>query len=104
MSGAGLVPRDQLVGDVVEVVADDLRLRTDAKHVIAGALDQRSLPARGHRAERVPGVAGGQGEIGGLCATLALDIAIGLARRLVVLDAVGAEAALELIDDAAMLE
>jgi len=49
---------DELVGDVVEVVADNLRLRADVQHIIADTFDQRGLPACRDGAERVPGVAG----------------------------------------------
>ena len=54
---------DQLIGDIVEIIADHLRLRPDAEHIIAGTPDQRGLPAGGDRAERIPGVAGDQAEI-----------------------------------------
>jgi hypothetical protein len=37
--GRSLVSGDELIGDVVEVVADNLRLRTDAKHIVADAFD-----------------------------------------------------------------
>ena len=97
-----LVPRDQLIGDVIESVADNMRLGTDAEQVVAGALDQRGFPTGGDRAQRIPGVAGDQAHVGGFGAELFLDITVSLARRLVVFDAVGAEAALEQIDDAAM--
>src|SRR5579864_5646103 len=86
-----LVLGDQLIGDIVEVVADDLRLRADAQDIVAGTLDQRPLPACGDGAERIPGMAGDQAELRGFCPKLSLDIAIGLARRLVMLDAIRAE-------------
>jgi hypothetical protein len=35
------VPGDELIGDVIEVVADNIRLRADAESIIADALDQR---------------------------------------------------------------
>jgi hypothetical protein len=41
---SGAVTDDELVGDVVQVRADDLRLRTDAEHVIPRSLDQSGLP------------------------------------------------------------
>ena len=50
--------RDKLFGNVVEVVADNLRLRTDSQHIIADTLDQRGLPARRDGAESVPCMAG----------------------------------------------
>ena len=49
---------DELIGDVVEVIADDLRLRTNGKEIIALALDQCGFPAGRHGAERIPGVSG----------------------------------------------
>jgi len=51
-SGGSLVARDQLIGGIVEVPADVMRLRAHAQHIVAGALDQRALPAGGDRAER----------------------------------------------------
>lgn len=93
---------DQLIGDIVEVVADNRRLGTDSQEIVADPLDQRRLPACRYRSKCVPGVAGDHAELPGLGAELALDIGISLTRRLVVLHAVGTEAALEQINDAAM--
>jgi len=73
------VALDKLIGDVVQVIAHDLRLRADAQHIIAGTLDQRRLPSRCDGAQRIPGVAGDQTELGGLSAEFLLDIAVGLA-------------------------
>jgi hypothetical protein len=92
------------IGDIVEVVAHDVRLRADAQNIIADALDQRRFPARGDGAERVPGVAGDKTELGGLGSKLFLDISVSLRRRLMVLHAVRAESPFEQIDDAAMFE
>jgi hypothetical protein len=33
------VSRDELIGNVVQVIADDLRLRTDPQNIVAGTLD-----------------------------------------------------------------
>jgi len=44
--GPSPVSGDELAGDVVEVVADNLRLRADSQEIIADTLDQRRLPAR----------------------------------------------------------
>ena len=60
-----LAPRDQLIGDVVQVFADDMRLRADPQHVVAGPPDQRGLPAGGDGAQGVPGVAGDQADLRG---------------------------------------
>ena len=49
---------DKLVGDVLEVGADNMGLRTDPKNVVADALNLRRFPARRDGAERVPSVAG----------------------------------------------
>ena len=95
---------DELIGDVVEVFADDLRLRPDAEHVVAGAPDQRRLPSRRDRAERVPGVAGNQAELRGLHPKLFLDVGISLPGRLVMLDAVSAEPPLKQVGDTAMFK
>jgi hypothetical protein len=52
--GAFLVSGDEPVGDVVEVVADNLRLRTDSQDIVADTLDQRCLPARRDGAKGYP--------------------------------------------------
>ena len=51
---------DQLIGDIVQVIAHDLRLRAYFQDIIADALDQCGFPTGRHRAERVPGMAGDQ--------------------------------------------
>src|SRR6185312_4587650 len=73
------VPDDQLIGDVVEVVTNDLRLGTYAKEIVADALDQGRFPTGCHCAEGVPGMAGGETHLRGNGAELLLDIAVGLA-------------------------
>jgi hypothetical protein len=57
------VPRDELVGDIVQVIAHDRRLGADPQKVVADALDQRRVPTGRHRAERVPGVAGDHAQL-----------------------------------------
>ena len=99
-----LVPGDELIGNVIQVVADDLRLRADPQNIVADALDQRCFPAGRDGAERVPCMAGDQAELRGLNAKLPLDIGVSLARRLVMLHAVRAESPLEQIDNAAMFK
>ena len=103
-AGSSLVSSDELIGNVVEVVADDLRLRTDPQNIVADTFDQRRLPARRDGAKRVPCVAGDETEPGRLSAKLFLDITVSLARWLVVLHAVRTESSFKQIDDAAMLE
>ena len=99
-----LVSSDELIGNVVEVIAYDLRLRTDSKNVVAGTSDQCSPPARRDGAEGVPCVAGYKTELGRFNAELFLNISISLARWLVVLHTVCAKSSFEQIDDAAVLE
>jgi hypothetical protein len=53
-----LVPRNELIGNIVEVVADNLRLRSYFQNIVPNTFDQRCLPARGYGAEGVPCVAG----------------------------------------------
>ena len=47
------MPGDQLIGNVIQVIAHDLRLRADAQDIVAGPLDQRRTPPRRDGAERV---------------------------------------------------
>jgi len=99
-----LVPGDELIGNVVEVVADDMGLRSNSQDIVARALDQRALPAGRDSAESVPSVARNEAELRGLHAELFLDISVSLRRRLMVLHAIRAESPFKQIDDAAMLE
>jgi hypothetical protein len=57
------VSSDELIGNVVEVIADDLRLGADAENIIADTLDQRRFPARCDGAQRTPCVAGDKTEL-----------------------------------------
>jgi hypothetical protein len=93
-----------LIGNVVEVIAYDLRLRADPQNIIADTPDQRSPPARRDRAEGVPCVAGDKTELGRPNSKLFPDISVSLARRLMVLHAVRAESSFKQIDDATMLK
>ena len=95
---------DELIGNVIQVIADDLRLRADPQNIVADPLDQGCFPAGRHSAKRVPCMAGDKTELGGLNPKLPLDVGVSLARRLMVLHAVRAEAPLEKIDNAAMLK
>ena len=52
------MPRNELIGDLIKTVADDVRLGPDAEHVVARPLDQRRFPSSRDRAQRIPGVAG----------------------------------------------
>jgi len=97
------VPSDELIGDVTQVIADDLRLRAHSQNIVAEPLDQCCFPAGCHSAKRVPCVAGDQTELGGFNPKLPFDIGVSLTRGLMLLYTVRAEAALEKIDNAAML-
>jgi pimeloyl-ACP methyl ester carboxylesterase len=103
-SGPYLVPGDEPVGDIVEVVADDLRLRTDSQNIVAGTLDQRCLPARRDGAQGIPCVTSDKAELRGLDRKLFLDVGVSLARGLVVLHAIRGESPLEQAGNAAMLK
>jgi hypothetical protein len=98
------VSGDELIGDVVQVIADDLRLRANPKQVIAGPLDQRRFPASRNGAKRVPCVTGNETELRRFDPKLIFDVAVGLRGRLMMLYAVRAEASLKEIDNAAVLE
>jgi len=64
---AGLEPAfvssDELIGDVVQIAADDLRLRPDPQHVIADPFDQRRFPTSRDGAKRVSRMAGDKAEL-----------------------------------------
>ena len=73
------MPGDELIGDVIEIIADDLRLRADPQKVVADPLDQRRFPPGRDGAERVPGMARDKAELRGFDAKLRLDVGVGLA-------------------------
>jgi hypothetical protein len=54
------VPGNELIGNVIEVLPDDVWLRTNRQHIVPGAPDKRAFPTSRDCAERVPGVAGDQ--------------------------------------------
>src|SRR5271167_1153977 len=87
-----LVPSDELIGDAIQVIADDLRLGADSQNIVAEPLDQCCFPAARHSAKRVPCVAGDKTELGGFYPKLPLDVGVRLARRLMMLHAIRAEA------------
>src|SRR6187455_982363 len=80
--GCPLVSSDELIGNIVQVTAYDLRLRADPQEIIADALDQRSPPACRDGAEGVPRVAGDKAQLRGLNSKFVLDISVSLSRRL----------------------
>jgi hypothetical protein len=57
------VSGNQLIRNVIQVIADDLWLRADSQNIVAGSLDQRRFPAGRHGAKRVPGVARDQAKL-----------------------------------------
>jgi len=65
-------------GHIIQVIAHDLRLRTNSQDIVANALDQRRLPAGHHRAQRVPCVAHDNAELRWHDSKLLLDIGVGL--------------------------
>jgi hypothetical protein len=94
----------ELIGNFVEVVADNLRLGADFQNIIANTLDQSGLPTRRDGAEGVPCVAGDKTEPGRPNRKLPLDVGIGFARRFVMLHTIRTEAPLKEIDNAAMFK
>ena len=101
---SSLVPDDELVGHIIQVIADDLRLRTNIQQVVTDALDQRRLPTGGHCTKRVPGMAGNQAKLRWVDAEFPSDVSIRLGGRFVLLDAVYAEASFEKPGDAAVIK
>ena len=59
------VSRNELIGNIVQVIADDLRLRANPQNVVADPFDQRCFPAGRNGAERVPCVARDKAELRG---------------------------------------
>src|ERR1700750_3141860 len=102
--GSLLVLRDQLIGDVIQVIADDLWLRADSQDVVAHPLDQGSLPPRSDGAKGVPCVASDKTKLRRVDPEFPLNISIGLPRGLVMLDAICTKTTLEEIDDPAPFE
>jgi hypothetical protein len=78
MTGRSFVAGDELLGDVIEIVADDPRLRTDAQYIVADPPDQRRVPAGGHGAECVPRMACDKTKLRGCHSKLFLDVGVGL--------------------------
>ena len=60
---AAPVSGNELIGNVIEVVADDLRLRADSQQIIANTLNQHSFPARSDGTQRVPSMTGDETEL-----------------------------------------
>jgi hypothetical protein len=103
-SAAPLVTGDKLIGNVVQIISDDLRLRADPQNIVANTLDQRGSPASRDGTKSVPCMAGDETELGGPNPKLFFDKGVSLARLLMVLHAVCAKSSFEEIDNAAMLK
>jgi len=67
-----------LFGDLIEVVANDVRLRAHSQHIVAHTFDQRALPARRDGAESIPGVASNEAKLRGFNSKLSLDVGVSL--------------------------
>jgi hypothetical protein len=78
----GSAPRpvagDELIGNIIKVIADDLRLGTYSQNIIANPLDQRGFPTGRHGAKRVPCMTGDKAELGGSNPKLSFDVGVGL--------------------------
>src|ERR1700704_4316838 len=83
-----LVSGDELIGNAIQVVTDDVRLRADSQDIVTDPLDQRCFPAGRHGAKRVPCMAGDKTELRGPDPKLLLDVGISLRRWLMMLHAV----------------
>jgi hypothetical protein len=59
------VSGDKLIGNIIQVIADDLRLRADSQNIVADPLDQGGFPSVRDGAERIPCVTGDKTELGG---------------------------------------
>ena len=80
MSGLGPRPvsGDELIGNIVEVIADDLRLRADSQNVVADPPDHRRFPTGCDGAKRVPCMTGDKAEPGGANPKLSFDVGVSL--------------------------
>ena len=72
------VSGDKLIGNVIEVIANELRLRTDSQNIVADPLDQRGFPAGRHGAKRIPCMTGDKAELGGPNPKLSFDVGVSL--------------------------
>jgi hypothetical protein len=57
-SAGPLMTGNQLIGNVAQIIAYDLRLRTDSQKIVARSFDEHGFPAGSNCAERVPCMAG----------------------------------------------
>ena len=70
---------DELIGDVIQVIADDLRLRAYPENCVANSLDQRGLPTSCDSTESIPCMASDETELGGPNPKLFFDMGVSLA-------------------------
>lgn len=91
--------RDQLIGYLIQVSADEVWLRTDSEKVVTDSLDQCGLPAGSDSAKGIPGMASNKAKPRRRYSELLLSISVSVWRRLMVPHAICAEATLEEIDD-----
>jgi hypothetical protein len=61
-----LVPGDELIGNVIKIIAHDLWLRANPQDIVTGPLDERCFPAGRHGTKRVPCMARDQTQPRGL--------------------------------------
>jgi hypothetical protein len=54
------VPGDEFIGDVVEIVADNVRLRPEPQHIIPNAPNESGFPPCRDCAQSVPGMGSDQ--------------------------------------------
>jgi hypothetical protein len=57
------VSRDELIGNVIQVIADDLRLKADPQNIVDNTLDQRGSSASRNSTKSVPCMAGDKTEL-----------------------------------------
>jgi hypothetical protein len=72
------MPGDELIGNIVEIIADDMRLRTNSENVVPDPFDHRCFPTGSDGAERVPCMTGDKAEPGGANPKLSFDIGVSL--------------------------
>ena len=96
--------RDELISNVGEVIAHELRLRADRQNIVADSLDQGGLPAGRNGTEGVPRVTSDKTKLGRFDAKLAFDVGITLGRWLVAPHGLYAESLLEEFGNSAVFE
>jgi hypothetical protein len=95
---------DQLVGDLTEVRAGNLRLGSDVQERIARPQDKRSLPTRRDRTQSVPGMASDQTDFRRLSLHCPRYSRVDFRRGLMTADVIDAEPPLEGVQQTGSLE